>query len=194
MQNTGSSLARFKEHLNQFSSLSDDQFKSVVGHIKIKKLKKHDVLVDVDKPVDYTYWVSKGLLISTFTQDDGREHIIQFAIENCWITDQQAYYNQAKSQFRITCLEDAEVFALSYRSRETLCAEIGELSQFFRRKANDSFVKLQERMLTYLTSDAQQRFELLCEEYPTLIQRISKKRLALYLGVTRETLSRFTRG
>ncbi|MCB0488209.1 MAG: Crp/Fnr family transcriptional regulator [Cyclobacteriaceae bacterium] len=193
MQGTESNLNQFRNHLDQFSTLSDLQFKVVVDHIKIRKLKKHEVLLHEDQVVDHTFWINKGLLISTFTQDDGREHIIQFAIENCWITDQQAYYNQERSKFRITCLEDAEVFALSYESRETLCAEIGELSHFFRRKANDSFVKLQQRLLTYLTSDAQQRFELLCEEYPTLIQRISKKRLAAYLGVTRETLSRFTR-
>ncbi|MGE0590139.1 MAG: Crp/Fnr family transcriptional regulator [Cyclobacteriaceae bacterium] len=193
MQAISSNLARFREHLNQFCTLGDYQFRIVMDHIKIMKLRKHDVLVQENQLVDNTYWVNKGLLISTFTQDDGREHIIQFAIESCWITDQQAYYNQARSRFRITCLEDAEVFALSYEARERLCAEFSELSEFFRRKANDSFVKLQGRLLTYLTSDAQQRFELLCEEYPTLIQRISKKRLAAYLGVTRETLSRFTR-
>jgi hypothetical protein len=67
------------------------------------------------------------------------------------------------------------------------------MEHFFRKKANDSFTKQQKRLLTYLTADAQKRYELLLSEYPTLVQRLSKKTLAAYLGVSRETLSRFGR-
>jgi hypothetical protein len=41
-----------------------------------------------------------------------------------------------------------------------------------------------------MTNDATERFNLLLKEYPDLIQRISKRKLAAYLGVSRETLSR----
>jgi len=67
------------------------------------------------------------------------------------------------------------------------------MEHFFRKKANDSFVKQQKRLLTYMTSDSQKRYELLLAEYPQLIQRLPKKILAAYLGVSRETLSRFSK-
>ena len=66
-----------------------------------------------------------------------------------------------------------------------------KIEHFFRKKGNDSFVKQQKRLLTYMTANAKDRFNLLLEEYPGLYQRLSKKVLAAYLGVTRETLSRF---
>ena len=48
-----------------------------------------------------------------------------------------------------------------------------------------SFVKQQKRLLSYLSSDAQKRYELLLAEYPPFIHRLPKKVLAAYLGVSR---------
>lgn len=154
------------------------------------KLKKNDALVRAGEAVSQTWWVVKGLLTSNFVDPDGKEHIIQFANENCWITDQNAFYNREKASVTIVALENTELLSITFDNREKLCAEFHSMERFFRRKANDSFSKQQKRLVTYLSSDAKKRYELLLEEYPQLVQRLSKKILAAYLGVSRETLSR----
>jgi len=47
--------------------------------------------------------------------------------------------------------------------------------------------------LSFLTSNAKERYEQLLKRYPSLIQRVPKTLLASYLGVSRETLSRLAR-
>lgn len=184
-------LSSLRTHIEKFVRLSDSEFSKVVDFFKLRHLEKNHVLIVAGDAVNHTFWVESGLLISVYNDEQGKEHILQFAIENCWITDQEAFYAQTKSSLSVKCLENSTVFALSFDDRERLCTEIPAMERFFRRKANDSFVKQQRRLLTYLTSDAQQRLRLLMQEYPGLIQRVPKTILAAYLGVSRETLSRF---
>jgi CRP-like cAMP-binding protein len=183
----------FRKHLERFVKLDEDEFAQILGFFSLKKMKKNQVLVRAGDKVRHIYWTNKGLLTSNYTDDQGKEHIIQFANENCWITDQNAFYNRADAIFDIVCREDCELLGITFEDREKLCAEVNKMANFFRKKANDSFVKQQKRLLTYLSSDAQKRYDLLLSEYPDLVQRLPKKLLAAYLGVSRETLSRFGR-
>ena len=62
---------------------------------------------------------------------------------------------------------------------------------FFRKKSNAGYVALQQRLLTLLNNNPQERYEKLVRQYPVLIQKVPKSLIASYLGVSRETLSRF---
>jgi len=179
-----------RKHLQNFVKLSDDEFERVLTYFKTKKIRKNRVLVRPGDKVLHTYWINKGLIISTYVDDHGKEHVIQAAVESCWITDQNAYYHKEKAMFTIVALEDSEVLTLSFDDRERLCADFHVMETFFRKKANDSFTKQQKRLLTYLSADARKRYDLLVSGEPGIANRLSKKLLAQYLGVSRETLSR----
>jgi CRP-like cAMP-binding protein len=185
--------AEFRTHLAKYCILSEAEFVEALEYFSFRRIAKDTILIHAGEPVHHTYWVVRGLLFSTFSDVKGKEHITQFATENCWITDQNAFYNQTTATLRVEALEDSTVLSLSFADREKLCEAIPAIGQFFRRKANDSFVKQQKRLLTYMTSDAQERFDQLMREYPGLHQRVPKHIIAAYLGVTRETLSRFKR-
>lgn len=180
-----------RNHIEEICPLSDEQWERVAACFTYRSLKKHQFLVQKDQPVFSEYWVIKGLLKTYAIDTSGREHILQFAMEKYWTSDFQAYQYQSPATMDIDCIEDSEFFCLRLEDREKLCREIPAMANFFRKKSNFGYIALQQRILSLLTESAEERYNNLLHKLPNLVQRVPKKLLASYLGVTRETLSRF---
>jgi CRP-like cAMP-binding protein len=178
------------KHLQNISPLTSQEVEYVLAHFTSKKLKKHQYLIQEGDVAQYDYFVTKGLLKAYYVNQDGKEHIMQFAMEDWWITDYQSYFNGTKSTLNIDCIEATEVLCLSLHNREKLCADMHKIEHFFRKKSNAGYVALQQRILSLLNNSAQERYEQFLQQYPKLFQRIPKALVASYLGVSRETLSR----
>ncbi len=134
----------------------------------------------------------KGLIRSSHVDQDGKEHIIQFALENGWITDQQAFHNQTAATLTVDCLEDATVLAISLEDRRALCRDLQKMERFFAQQATTGYIDLQRRVLCLISSTASKRYHYLIAQSPDLLRRVPKAMIASYLGVSRETLSRLT--
>lgn len=147
-------------------------------------------MVQEGQAVENDYFILSGCVKSYHTDEAGKVHIIQFGMQDWWITDYEAYYNQTVATVNIDCIEDSELLCLSFSNREKLCAEMHKIEHFFRKKTNKRNVALQNRILSLLSSDAKARYDNLLKQYPQLFQKVPKHLIASYLGVTRETLSR----
>ena len=180
-----------KQQIEQITPISDQEFEYVFSHFKSKKLKKHQFLIQEDDDVENEYFVIDGCLKAYHVDSQGKEHILQFGLKNWWITDFQAYLNQTKSTLHIDCIEDTELLSLSVFNKEKLCSEMHKMEHFFRKKSNAGYVALQQRLLSMLNNNPKERYEKLLAQYPLLFQKVPKKHIASYLGVSRETLSRF---
>lgn len=181
-----------RKHIEEITPISDSEFEYVLTHFTKKTLKKHQFLVQNGNDVKDDHFVIDGLLKVYYTNDEGKEHILQFAMENWWVTDYQAYFKKAKATTNIDCLEPCEVLCISLHNRDKLCADLQKIEHFFRVKSNFGYVALQRRILSLLDRDAKGRYEELLALYPSLLQRVPKTILASYLGVSRETLSRLS--
>ena len=181
-----------RQHFEKIISLTDQEFAYILSHFTPKKLKKHQFLIQEGDEVVNDHFVVKGLLKAYHTDKEGKEHILQFAMEDWWVTDYQAYFSQSKATLSIDCLEEVEVYCLSLQNRDKICAELHKVEHFFRKKSNSGYIALQKRILSLLNSSAKERYEQLLLQYPTLFQRVPKTLIASYLGVSRETLSRIS--
>ncbi len=179
-----------KKHIEKITPVNNEEFDYILSHFGNKKLKKHQFLLQENDDVANDFFVTKGLLKAYHTNNDGKEHILQFAMEDWWVTDFAAYFNQSKATISIDCIEDVEVLSLSLHDREKICADMHKMEHFFRKKSNAGFVSLQRRILSLLNNNAKERYDALLLQSPQLFQRLPKTLIASYLGVSRETLSR----
>ncbi|SDF54292.1 cAMP-binding domain of CRP or a regulatory subunit of cAMP-dependent protein kinases [Dyadobacter soli] len=183
--------SKLRHHIEKHLPLTDEEFAFVGKHFVFKKFKKHQFMVQQGEPVPYNYFLLSGLTKLVYTDEaTDKQHILAFAMEDWWDNDFQAYYTRARATLSMECLEDTEALCLSLDDFDALRAGLPKIEHFFLEKVMAGFLASQRRILSLLTSNAQQRYEQLASQYPSLLQRLPKTQLAAYLGVSRETLSR----
>ncbi|MBT28712.1 MAG: Crp/Fnr family transcriptional regulator [Thalassobius sp.] len=179
-----------RDHFEKIISLTDEEFDFVFSHFSLVEFKKNQYVFKKGDKVQHAYFVVSGLLKLVYMDDSANEHIISFAMEDWWESDFYALFTQSKASMYLQCLEDSQLLSLSLESYQFLCEEMPKLQSFFLQKSNLGFIGSQQRILSLLTTNAKERYEQLINQYPALLQRVSKTQLATYLGVSRETLSR----
>ncbi|WP_284653260.1 Crp/Fnr family transcriptional regulator [Flavobacterium terrisoli] len=179
-----------RRHIEAITPISDEEFAYVESFFTTKRVRKHQFLLHEGDEVPYDYFVVSGIYKVYYLDPQGKEYIVQFAQENWWMTDYNAFFRQQKTDMYIECLEEGDVYCLTLHAREQMAAELHKMEHFFRMKLTHGYMALQKRIRMLLSSSPQQRYEAFAKLYPSLLQKISKKLIAEYLGVSRETLSR----
>ena len=183
-------MQRLRNHIEKITPLTDDEFEYIKSFFTLKRVRKGQYLVHEGDEVKYEYLVLSGVYRVFFIDEQGKEYIVQFAMENWWMTDYSAFFKQKNAEMFVECLVEGEVLFATLHARETLAADLHKMEHFFRVKLTNGYVALQQRIKLLLSGTPQQRYEDFSRLYPNLIQQIPKKIIAEYLGVSRETLSR----
>ncbi len=181
-----------KKHLQKILPLTDREFDLIASFFTAESYKKGQFLFREGEKGSKHYFICKGLLKLVYTDSDAREYIIGFAMEDWWESDFEAFYANKKTTMALVCLENTDVLHITFENYLKLCRTLPKIEHFFLEKAYLGFIAAQKRIISTLTSDTKERYRQLIERYPALAQRVPKSQLAAYLGVSRETLSRFT--
>lgn len=179
-----------RNHIGSVVPVTEEELELITHCFTPVFVPKKTSLLSCDQLVSREYLVVEGCMKLFIVDEADKEYIIQFAMENWWISDYPAYHFKTKSTTCIQALEDCVVLELTAENKQKLTREIPAMMAFFGQKSFSGYVALQKRVLSLLKNSAKEKYELLLAQYPELFQRVSKTMIAHYLGVSRETLSR----
>ncbi len=120
----------------------------------------------------------------------GTKCIIQFAIENWWVGDFDAFYNQVPSELYIEAIEDSQLLSIHYDNLQKIYAEAPIFERYFRLLTTQAFIAQRKRIVSTLEKNTQERYLEFCASYPSIKERVPNYNIANYLGVSPENLSR----
>lgn len=182
--------AEILKHISNDINLTSNEEEEFTGLLSVEKISKGKYLIEPGKLVTSEYYVVKGCLKAFYRDEAGEEHIIQFAVEDWWISDFEAFFSETSAKLHVEAIEDSVLLGLDKTALEILYKRVPKFERFFRIKTTNAFVALRARVLSTLQKTAKQRYLEFCETYPKIEKRIANYHIANYLGMKPESLSR----
>jgi CRP/FNR family transcriptional regulator len=178
------------DHIQRFVTLLPAEEKILLTSGQYKKVKRKEHLLNEGQVCTNNYFVSRGCLRMYIQTMDGEERIVQFGIDNWWITDYTSFDTQKPSCFNIQAVEDSEIVAINKQTMDQLFKSIPSLERYFRVVLQRAFSASVMRMHYIFDQSAEERYQHFSTSFPDFVQRVPQYMLASYLGFTPEFLSK----
>ncbi len=179
-----------RKQLHKRISLTDEEFRRVLTFFVPRKIRKRQFLLQEGEVCRSIAYVTSGCLRQYTVDGKGEEHIIQFAIEDWWISDLHSFLTGNPATDNIDALEDSEVLLLERESRDRMLEDVPKLERFFRQLQEANYVATHRRINEALSASAEERYLTFVKTYPALMERVPQSQIASYLGITPQSLSR----
>lgn len=180
-------------YFNRKFPLSSDDVDLIRSTFRPRHMRKGDFLQKGGDIPRYGAFVCKGLLRSYVIDPKGKEHIVQFAPEEWWISDKGGAGTPGPSSLFIDAIEDSEVLLLDRNGHLSMLERVPAYKDSFQSGIQKRSAAKEIRIVQSLSASAEERYQDFLKTYPSLSQRVPQYMLASYLGITPETLSRVRR-
>ena len=184
--NTGLFLDNMRRHVR----LSEGEEAIVLSKLRPVRLKRREHLLKQGQVARDLAFVVAGCLRAYALDDNGFEHILQFAPAGWWISDMSSVISRRDSLLNVDAIKPSEALLLSREDQLTLFDEVPKLERYFRVLTENGLVSSRMRLIENLSLTARQRYQRFCQTYPNLINEIPQKYIASFIGVTPEFLSK----
>ena len=179
-----------RAHIEKRIQLTDEEFNISSGFFIPKTIRKNQFLLNEGDVCKHLTFVNSGCLREYAIDNKGAEHIIQFAIEDWWISDLNSFLSGLPATHNIDALQDSEVLLLEKSSRDKLLDECPKMERFFRLLTEANHVATHRRIADSLSLSAEERYLKFIKTYPKLFEIVPQNQIASYLGITPQSLSR----
>ena len=179
-----------RAYLEARASFTDEEFAFLRERFIPTTLPAGEFLQRAGDVPRHAAFVATGCLRSYVIDANGKEHIIQFAPETWWLADGTSLMTGAPSQYFFDAVEDSELLLIDSPSQQLLVDQVPGYAAAFRTGLQKHSAAKDQRIVTTLTTTAEERYLEFIARYPSLAQRVPQWMMASYLGVSPETVSR----
>ncbi len=176
------------DYISRFISLSDKELKIIREQNLFRQYKKNDILLQEGAYAKECFFVIKGCIRAYYLKD-GEERNTEFFIENQTIRPISYQTNQPSSYY-LSCLEDSILAIGSEERNKKLVEQIPGLASLIQQLNEALLIQKTVDFDSFKNHSPEERYLLLLQQKPELLNRIPLFHLASYLGITQISLSR----
>jgi CRP-like cAMP-binding protein len=148
-----------------------------------------DYLAEAGKTANAIFFIETGI-VRVYTVHQGKEISMDFAFPGAFTTSYASFITRQPAAVNLQAITPVSGYAFYYQDLQQLYATSHQSERIGRLMAEYQYLNKYNRELSFLRFSAQERYAQLLQEHPEVVQHISIKQIASYLGIEPESLSR----
>jgi CRP-like cAMP-binding protein len=173
----------------KINPISKEAEQAIIDLATMVSVKKNQDLQPIGVTCRTIYFVQRGLA-RIYYYKDGNEITEYFAFENDIIVRAKSLFTGKPSKKAIKAVEDTVFIGIPSAQLFELYDLFPDIERLFRKITESAYVDTVNRIESIQFHSAEERYNQLLSENPSMIQRIPLKHIASYLGITQVSLSR----
>ncbi|MEO6838645.1 MAG: Crp/Fnr family transcriptional regulator [Ginsengibacter sp.] len=183
-------MENLKKYILSITEFSEQSWANLLDCATEIGFEKGEKLLNEDKISTSIFFVSSGFCKSVYNKD-GKEINTEFYFENDFATNIKSLTTFSKSECSIVAGEKTKVVRLEKIKLVEAYKKSHQIETFGRIILEQISAKQEAHLNSFKLYTPKERFDNLILKRPDFLQRISLTQTASYLGISRETLSRF---
>ncbi|MBL7817915.1 MAG: Crp/Fnr family transcriptional regulator [Saprospiraceae bacterium] len=154
------------------------------------KFNRKEFLVFNGDVCKHCYFIVEGC-VQVFGYDkSGNETTRDFVFDQNWVMEIESFSKQQPAKENLRAVETTTALGISATNFQKMLKEVPPFEIMYRQIIELSYVNSVFRLNTFIGMEAAERVKWMYEHQPKLLQKLSNKMVASYLGISPETLSR----
>ena len=178
------------ETLRNSARMNEEEIIRCLGYFDKRSYKKKSFFLSAGDICRVKGYINKGCFRRYVINNQAKEVILNFAMEDWWIGDLESINSRQPSIYSIQALEDSEVFCITQDDHLRLCEDMPKYQRFHEEKAQRSYYASLKRLAMEQAATPEEKYIQLLSQLPLLSQRVPMHLIASYLGIEPESLSR----
>jgi len=155
---------------------------------KVERKKKNSILKKAHSAEHFMYFIISGSA-GVFLWKEQNQVCLDIAYENHFFCDMMSMLSGQVTPLETMVLEDAELLVMPQEKYKAL-GNTAEGLILTRIAAESSFMHKQQQQIDLLTKTNEERYIDFLVMFPGIVNRVSQKHIASYLGITPQSFSR----
>lgn len=180
---------QLKNNFDAFFEADIELWNAFADRMSLQIFKKNQIIKESNKTEQCLHFILNGS-VGNFISSKGNEICISLSIRNNFSSDYYSFLTQKASVIYSVALENTELLSIYYKDLTELYVRSNKGIWLGKSIAEQLFIQRQQLQIDFLTLNAEERYQKLLAEKPEIIQNVSLKHIASFIGVTPESLSR----
>ena len=178
------------DHYNEITHFTKEEFDQIVELASISTVKKGELLFKQGTIPKYGGYIIRGAVRYFHTDSDRKEITTGFQFEDDCFGDMRSILFNEPAKLSLQAIEDITIGRLDKSHYLYLFDHCKPFAKVMLLALEKSYNDLVGETIERIDREAEDRYVKMLNQYPHILQRVSQRHIASYLGIKPQSLSR----